>query len=81
MVCVKKEFSDFVERVLETAEDCVFLKVSKSLLKSSTDVLTGFVYVAPELSVIYCNNSEGFDILENYMSQVMTIYPDLPWML
>ena len=81
-VCVHKSISCHVTQLLKSAEDNVFLKLGKSVLKSSVDILAAFVYVAPERSVVYDqDNRDGIESLENCMSEIMCEYPDLPWLL
>ena len=81
-VCVHKTIAPYVEQVCESAEDNVFLKIGKTVFNCSTDILAGFVYVAPERSVIYGeDNCDGIETLENHMSQILNTYPDLPWLL
>ena len=79
-VCVHKDLVQHVEQLLVSVEDSVFLKIGKSALNSSSDLIAAFVYVAPEHSVIYGDdNPDGIETLNNRMTEVMSLYPDLPW--
>lgn len=81
-VCVHKSVSGFVEQLLDTVEDTIFLKFDKSVLNSPSDFLAAFVYVAPERSVVYGDdNHDGIDLLESNLSFIMEQYSDLPWLL
>ena len=81
-VCVHNTIAQHVEQLLKSAEDCIFLKIGKTVLNSPSDILAGFVYIAPERSVVYGeDNRDGIATLEDYMSQILCTHPDLPWLL
>ena len=68
--------------VLMQIPDAVFIKIDKSITGTPSDILAGFIYMAPENSSIYDEDSlEGFDVLENNMFELSAKFPDLPWSL
>ncbi len=80
-VCVHRSIKQYTERLVSHAEDSVYLRVGKETLNSAFDFLAAFVYVAPERSVVYDDDTNGIDVVNGHMTEVTRQYPYLPWFI
>ena len=72
-----------VERVFSELEDCIVLLLKSSYLNIDRDIILCFLYISPEGSTIYSDDTglNGIDILENKLLQIIQKYPDASLML
>ena len=79
---IKKEFGNFVKRIILEAEECVFLLLDKCILPCDEDVIACFPYIAPEYSTIYKDKIfKGIEVLEQHFVDAVLKYGDLPWLI
>lgn len=82
VVCVHKSLCQGVTRIFEHVEDKVFLIFDKCVFESSFDFIVGFVYIAPECSIIYGEDNEtGIEHLDDDIDEISQVFPDLPLLL